>query len=198
MIKLIFILLLVSCKTTQSSYVGITLAKSKVNSFPKFLAAGSANYTLEIKDEYISGTSTTTRSFGFKIKGSSEPLIVSKILASASKGFSNLISSESIINDPDIAVAASKALDMVNADTIYITDIKEEISGIPILSETRKYTVRGKPMFLKSLGSTTISIDQKLLSDKNNELELLDEELSLLKLQYEKIYGTKVTFRAMK
>ena len=190
------IVLLISCKTTQNEYVGLTIAKSKVNSFPQFVASGTAKYTIEMKDEYITGTSVSGRTFGFKTSGSSQPLLSTKVLANASKSFSSLISSDGILNDTDIAAAAINAIDSVKADSIYITDIKQEKSGIPFLAESRKYMVRGKPMFLKSLGTTIPGIDQKLVLEKNAESDLLDEELNLLKIQYEKMYGTKLNLKS--
>jgi len=78
---LIMLPFFISCKTTDKEYVGLTLAKSKVNSFPQFLAAGSAKYTMEMKDEQIKGTSEAIRILGFKIKGSAPFLVSAKALA---------------------------------------------------------------------------------------------------------------------
>lgn len=186
------LLILSFCKTTENEYVGITLAKSKVNSFPKFVSAGKSRYTMEIKDEYIIGTSESNRVLFFKTLGSSPGLTNNKVLANVTSGLERLVNSESIIKDPDIAAASINAIDSAKADSIFITDIKEEQTGVPFLYSSTKHTVRGKPMFLKSLEMVPPTIDPKLVMEKTFASDLLDEELKLLKIQFETQYNTKL------
>jgi hypothetical protein len=126
-----------------------------------YTIARPTEITFEIKDQTIKGTATSKIVLGFETnEDGDESAVYTVIKSSVAYDF-----------DDFTKLAASRAVDNVNADGILITSILEDEESVLVFTSKRKVTVIGKPLFMKSFGIVSAKRADMTLQDKKEEYE---------------------------
>jgi hypothetical protein len=148
-----------------------TVQESKIETIKTKVDSRPGRYYAEIKDDSIKGESVYNLTLGIFTSGD-YPGVKENIQA-----FNLTKPSIHSLN------SCANAIDRSGADGIYVTEIKEEQSGMFPFYYTVKVTVRGKPIYFKNISTTPI---EKTDFNENLKIDMLDDEIGILKASIEK------------
>lgn len=160
--------LFVSC--SASNYSVYTKETASITDSAHHILDRPSDLSAVVENKQIQGEATFTRVLIFTF-GDHENGPLSTFAKVANKAILGKQTTAS-------TTAAGRAIDSAKADGIFITNVVEQSTGIPILFSTTKTIVYGKPVYFKSNGLWN---DQRTDRSIKEEIAALDEEIQLYK-----------------
>jgi hypothetical protein len=149
----------------------VNIQESAINNVTTKIDSRPGRIFAEVKEDSIKGESVYNATLGIFTSGDYPGL------ANNIKAFNLQKPSIYSIN------ACADAIDKSGSDGIYVTEIKEEKTGLFPFFYGVRVVVRGRPIYFRNLGTTPVERADLI---ENMKLDLLDDEISILKASIEK------------